>query len=67
MYSSYSFLTSARDRMNGKRHAPAAFYPRERTPGNHRPGGWVGLVAGLDTEARKNPLPGRPVSNQTLY
>jgi hypothetical protein len=28
------------------------FTPRERTPGTHWTGGWVGLRAGLDTEAR---------------
>jgi hypothetical protein len=27
-YSSYSFLTLALDVVSGKRHAPAAFYPR---------------------------------------
>jgi hypothetical protein len=39
-------------------------------------GGWVGLIAGLNTEARRNPLPllwieprspGRPVCSHTLY
>jgi hypothetical protein len=39
-------------RVNGQRHAPAALYPRERTPGTYWIGGWVGLRAGLDTEAR---------------
>jgi len=38
--------------VSGQRHAPAALYPRERTPGTHWIGGWVGLRAGLDTEAR---------------
>jgi len=33
--------------MRGQRHAPAAFYPRER-PGIHCTGGWVGPRAGLD-------------------
>jgi hypothetical protein len=27
-YSSYSFTTSALDRVSGQRHAPAALYPR---------------------------------------
>jgi hypothetical protein len=43
---------------NGQRHAPAARYPREMTPGTHWTGGWVGVRAGVDTEAReKNPFP----------
>jgi hypothetical protein len=31
-YSSCSLLTSALDGVSGQRHAPAALYPRERTP-----------------------------------
>jgi hypothetical protein len=38
--------------VSGQRHAPAALYPRERTPGTHWTGGWVGPRAGLDTEDR---------------
>jgi hypothetical protein len=48
-YSSYSFTTLALDGVSGQRHAPAALYPGERTPGTE---GWVGSRAGLDTEAR---------------
>jgi hypothetical protein len=33
--------------MRGQGHAPAAFYPRERS-GNHCTGSWVGPRAGLD-------------------
>jgi hypothetical protein len=47
--------------VRGQRHAPAALYPRERTPGTHCTGGWVGPRAGLDTEATGkifSPLPG---------
>jgi hypothetical protein len=51
-YSSYSFTTSALDGVNGQHHAPTALYPRERTPGTHWRGGWVGPRAGLDTEDR---------------
>jgi hypothetical protein len=50
-YSSYSFLASALD--GGERSASRpgrAFTPRERTPGTHCTGGWVGLRAGLDTK-----------------
>jgi hypothetical protein len=51
-YSSYSFTTLALDEVSGQRHAPAALYPGERTPGTHCTEGWVGSRAGLDTEAR---------------
>jgi hypothetical protein len=34
-YSSYLFLTLALDEVSGKRHDPAALYPRERTAGIH--------------------------------
>jgi len=60
--------------VSGQRHAPAALYPRERTPGTHWIGGWVGLRAGLDTEAREKILclfresnAGRSVCSQTLH
>jgi hypothetical protein len=53
------------------------FSPGERIPGTHCTGGWVGLRAGLDTEAGGkilSPLPGiepqslgRPARSQTLY
>jgi hypothetical protein len=48
-YSSYSFTALELDAVSGQRHAPAALYPRERTPGTHCTGGWVGPRAGLDT------------------
>jgi hypothetical protein len=51
-YSTYSFSISTLDGVNGQRHASAALNPRERTPDTHCTGGWVGLRAGLDTEAR---------------
>jgi hypothetical protein len=51
-YSSYSCLMA-----EWSANAPAALYPRERTPGTHCTGGWVGLRAGLDTEVKRiNPL-----------
>jgi hypothetical protein len=53
------------------------FTSKERTPGTHCTGGWVGPRVGLDTEARGkilSPLPGiethspgRPVCGQRLY
>jgi hypothetical protein len=38
--------------VSGRRHAPAALYPLEWTPGTHCTGGWAGPRAGQDTEAR---------------
>jgi hypothetical protein len=52
MYSSYSFTTSALQEVSGQCHAPAALYPRERTPDTHLTEGWVGPRAGLDTEVK---------------
>jgi hypothetical protein len=73
MYNSYSFLTSALDGVIGQRHAPAALYSQERTPGTHWTGGWVGPRAGLDTQTTclcrgSNPgrLVDRCVNNQNI-
>jgi hypothetical protein len=62
--------------VSGQRHAPAALYPQERTPGTHCTGGWVGPRAGLDTDVKGkilSPLAGieprsrgRPARSQTL-
>jgi hypothetical protein len=67
-YSSYSFLISVLDWMSGQRHALAALHPRGKDSGTHWTADWVGLRAGLDTEARGNILclcwrsnSGRPV------
>ena len=55
--------------MRGQRHAPAAFYPRER-PFTHCTGSWVGPRARLDggkfrpTGIRS---PDRPALSQSLY
>jgi hypothetical protein len=38
--------------VSGLHHALAALYSRENIAGTHCTGGWVGLRAGLDTEAR---------------
>jgi hypothetical protein len=50
------------------------FTPRERTPGTHWIGGWVGPKAGLDAGARGKILwpcrgsnPDRPARSHTLY
>jgi hypothetical protein len=60
--------------VSGQRDAPPRFTPRERIPGTHWIGGWVGLRAGLDTGARRKIFcpcqgsnPDRPAHSQTLY
>jgi hypothetical protein len=62
--------------MSGQFHAPAALSPKEKAPGTHWIGVWVGPRAGLDdVEKRKfltlprnelRPLR-RPTHNQSLY
>jgi hypothetical protein len=37
--------------VSGQCHVPAALYPREKTRSAYCVGGWVGLRAGLDSEA----------------
>jgi hypothetical protein len=51
IYSSYSFLTSALDGMSGQLDAPNTLYPREKTPGTHCIGCWVGPRDSLDKES----------------
>jgi hypothetical protein len=38
--------------VSGQDHAPHRSLPQGKTPGTHCIGDWVGLRAGLDTEAR---------------
>jgi hypothetical protein len=40
-------------KVSGKLHALVALPPRERAPGAHWIGGWVGLKAGLDAVMKK--------------
>jgi hypothetical protein len=42
--------------VSGQHHAPAALYPRRKTPGTHCTRGWVGPRAGLDAGARRKIL-----------
>jgi len=43
--------------VSGQLHAPAALPPKERAPGTHWIGGWVGPRAGLDAVAKsRNPV-----------
>jgi hypothetical protein len=39
--------------VSGQSHAPVALYLREKDPGTHWIGSWVGLRAGLDIVARR--------------
>jgi hypothetical protein len=77
-YRSYSFSTSALDRCEWSASRPGrALDPGKGPPGNHRTGCWVGLRAGLDTEATRKIFfslseieprsPGRPARSQILY
>jgi hypothetical protein len=52
-HSCYSFLTSALDRGEWSASRPGRAFPpgNPPPPGTHWIGGWVGLTAGLDTEA----------------
>jgi hypothetical protein len=48
MYSSTHFLTSALDAGEWSASRPRRFNPRERAPGTHWIGGWVGPRRVLD-------------------
>jgi hypothetical protein len=64
-YSSTHSLTSALDGVEWSTSRPGRFTPRERAPGTHWIGGWVGPRAGLDAVVkRKIPSPRRE-SNPT--
>jgi hypothetical protein len=72
--SSYSLFIWTLEGGEWSASRPAALCPRERTAATHWTGGWVGLRAGLNTEARgkilflcTGPNHGRPVCSQTLY
>jgi len=45
----HAFLTSALDLGEWSASRPGRFTPRERAPGTHWIGGWVGSGAGVDT------------------
>jgi hypothetical protein len=45
----HAFLTSSLDGVEWSASRPGRFFPRERTPGTHWIGGYVGPRAGLDT------------------
>jgi hypothetical protein len=49
IYSSYSFTTSALDRVSGQCPPPTALNPGGKEHATHWTEGWVGLRDGLDT------------------
>ena len=65
-------MTTALEGDEGQRHAPAAFYPRER-PGTHCTGDWVGPRVGVDRCGKSRPpptgirSPDSPARSQSLY
>jgi hypothetical protein len=62
-----AFLTSALDGGEWSASCPGRFTSRERDPGTHRIGGWVGNRAVLDTVVkRKIPSPRRVSNPRTL-
>jgi hypothetical protein len=50
-------LTSALDRGEWLASRTGYFTPRERAPGTHSIGGWVGPRAGMDTAVLKREIP----------
>jgi hypothetical protein len=65
-YSSTHSLTSALDRGEWSASCPDCFTPRERAPGTHWIGGWVGPRAVLDTVVkRKIPSPHQELNPRT--
>jgi hypothetical protein len=65
-YSSTHSLTSALDRDEWSASCPGRFTHRERAPGTHWLGGWVGPRAGLDAVVkRKIPSPRRQSNPRT--
>jgi hypothetical protein len=65
-YSSTNSLTSALDGDEWLPSHPGLFIPRERTPGTHWIGGWVGPRAVLDAVVkRKIPSPRRESNPRT--
>jgi hypothetical protein len=65
-YSSTHSLTSALDGGEWSASRPGRFTPRERAPGTHSIGGWMGPRAVLDTVMkRKIPSPRREPNTRT--
>jgi hypothetical protein len=65
-YSSKHSLTSALDGGEWSASRPGRFTPRERAPGTHWIGGWVGPRAVLDAVVkRKIPIPHRESNPRT--
>jgi hypothetical protein len=52
-YSSTHYLTSAVDEGEWSASRPGRFIPKERAPGTHEIGGWVGLRAVMDAVVKR--------------
>jgi hypothetical protein len=63
MYSSTHSLTSVLDGSEWSASRPGRFTPRERAPGTHWIGGWVGPRAVLDAVVERKILSPRQESN----
>jgi hypothetical protein len=61
----HAFLTSAVDGGEWSASRPGCFTPRERAPGTHWIGGWVGSSAGLDAVKRHISSPRRESNPRT--
>jgi hypothetical protein len=59
-------LTSALDGSEWSASRPGLFTPRERAPGAHWIGGWVGPRAVLDTVVKRSPSPHRESNPRTM-
>jgi hypothetical protein len=62
----HAFLASALDGGEWSASRPGHFTPRERAPGTHRIGGWVGLRAGLDAVVKRKILSSCRDSNHPI-
>jgi hypothetical protein len=62
-YSSTNYLTSALDGGEWSASRPGRFTPRERAPGTHWIGGWVGFRAVLDAVVKRKIPSSRRESN----
>jgi hypothetical protein len=61
----WSSLTSTLDGREWSASRPGRFTHRDRTPGTHCTGGWVGPRAGLDAVVRRSPNPYRDLNAQS--
>jgi hypothetical protein len=64
----HAFLTEALDGGEWSASRPGRFNPRERAPGTHWRGGWMGPRAGLDAVVKKKiPSPRRDLKKRGTF